>query len=187
MRSRCKALKKKNQCDIIIIDYLQLINEITQKGRSRDNALGEISRALKALALELDVPVIAASQLNREVEKRADKEPILSDLRESGSLEQDADLVMFIFRPAYYFELDKWPHDKYRDDNGEPEKNHIEIIIAKQRDGFLGPIRVKHNDSITAIYDYKSKKIGEEPVNTRIINSIDPNAFYESQKDENPF
>ena len=108
--------------DIIIIDYLQLMSGSGRGGDSRQQEISDISRALKGVARELNVPVVALSQLSRAVEKRDDKRPMLSDLRESGAIEQDADVVMFIYRDDYY--------------NKDTEnKNMAEIIIAKQRNG----------------------------------------------------
>ena len=112
---------------LIVIDYLQLIQGNNKRVGSREQEISEISRSLKILAKELDVPVIALSQLSRAVEQRPDHRPMLSDLRESGAIEQDADIVMFIYRDDYY--------------NKESEKKDIaEIIIAKQRGGTIGPV-----------------------------------------------
>ena len=121
MRSKLRRLAHEAGLDLIVIDYLQLM----QGGRAenRQQEISEISRSLKALALEMDVPILALSQLSRSVEMRADKKPQLSDLRESGSLEQDADIVMFLYRDEYY----------NRDD--ETNKNIAELIIAKNRNG----------------------------------------------------
>ncbi len=113
---------------IIIIDYIQLMTG-TGHSESRQQEVSEISRSLKSLARELNVPVIALSQLSRAVEKRDDKRPMMSDLRESGGLEQDADVVMFIYREDYY------DHDTDR-------KNISEIIIAKQRNGPIGTVEL---------------------------------------------
>lgn len=102
IRTRANLLKKKNGIKYIIVDYLQLMKGVDEKGKSRENIVSEISRSLKELAKELEIPVIALSQLSREVEKRSDKMPQLSDLRESGGIEQDADEVIFLMRPEYY-------------------------------------------------------------------------------------
>lgn len=128
MRSKCRKYKLEQGLDIIIIDYLQLM---TGSGRSesRQQEISEISRSLKALARELNVPVIALSQLSRAVEQRTDHRPMLSDLRESGAIEQDADMVMFIYRDDYY--------------NKDSERQNIaEIIIAKQRNGSIGTVEL---------------------------------------------
>jgi replicative DNA helicase len=121
--------------DMIGIDYLQLIRSLDGKGKTRDVQLGEISMALKALAKELDVPIIPLVQVGREVEKRANKRPVMSDMRESGNLEQDADFVGCIYRPGYYYEHDTDPD--YKEDGFEEEyyKMISELIIAKNRFG----------------------------------------------------
>lgn len=126
MRSKCRKFKLEQGLDVIIIDYLQLMSgSVGGRSESRQQEISEISRSLKALARELNVPVIALSQLSRAVEQRPDKRPMLSDLRESGAIEQDADVVMFIYRDDYY--------------NKESEKKNVaEIIIAKQRNGPIG-------------------------------------------------
>jgi replicative DNA helicase len=129
MRAKCRKYQQSSTgLDMIIIDYLQLMNG-TGKDVSRQQEISDISRALKGLARELKVPVIALSQLNRGVEQRDDKRPMLSDLRDSGAIEQDADVVMFIYRDDYY--------------NHESEKKGIsEIIIAKQRNGPVGTVEL---------------------------------------------
>lgn len=128
IRSKCRRLMQEKGLGIIIIDYLQLMQPSGKK-ENRQQEISEISRSLKELARELDVPVIALSQLSRGVEQRQDKRPILSDLRESGSIEQDADVVGFLYRDDYY--------DKESD-----KKNIIEIIIAKQRNGPVGTVEL---------------------------------------------
>lgn len=126
LRSKCRRLKSKNNLGLIIIDYLQLMST-TGKVESRQQFVSDMSRSLKMLARELDVPIIALSQLNRDVDRRPDHKPVLADLRESGSIEQDADVVMFIYRDDYY--------------NPDTEKKGIsEIIIAKQRKGATGSV-----------------------------------------------
>jgi replicative DNA helicase len=102
IRTRSNILKKKHKIGYIVVDYIQLMSGIDEKNKSREQVVSEISRALKCLAKELQIPVIALSQLSREVEKRPDKMPQLSDLRESGAIEQDADTVLFLMRPEYY-------------------------------------------------------------------------------------
>lgn len=126
IRSKCRRLQQEHGLGMIIIDYLQLIQGSGNGGESRQQEVSEISRSLKGLARELKVPVIALSQLSRSVEQRQDKRPMMSDLRESGSIEQDADIVSFLYREDYY--------DK------ESENNMIEIIIAKQRNGPTGTV-----------------------------------------------
>jgi len=129
LRSKCRKLKLEKGLDLIIIDYLQLMSG-SGKTDSRQQEVSDISRSLKSLARELNVPVVALSQLSRKVEDRTDKRPMLSDLRESGAIEQDADVVMFIYRDDYY--------------NHDTEKKGIaEINIAKQRNGPTGTVELK--------------------------------------------
>ncbi|GAA0127020.1 MULTISPECIES: replicative DNA helicase [Clostridium] len=127
MRSKCRRLKIEHGIDMILIDYLQLMSG--SGGESRQQEVSEISRSIKAIAKELKCPVVALSQLSRAPEQRADHRPMLSDLRESGSIEQDADLVMFLYRDEYY--------DKETED-----KNIAECIIAKQRNGPVGTVKL---------------------------------------------
>ncbi len=129
LRSKCRKYKLEHNLEMIIIDYLQLMSGSGRSTDSRQQEISDISRSLKALARELHVPVIALSQLSRAVEQRPDHRPMLSDLRESGAIEQDADVVMFIYRDDYY--------------NKDTEKRGIvEIIIAKQRNGPIGTIEL---------------------------------------------
>ena len=128
IRAKCRKLKLEKNIGLVVIDYLQLIQGSNRtRGGSREQEIAEISRSLKILAKELDVPVIALSQLSRAVEQRPDHRPMLSDLRESGSIEQDADIVMFLYRDDYYNE------DSER-------KNIAEVIIAKHRGGSTGTV-----------------------------------------------
>ncbi len=130
LRSKCRKLKIEQGLDLVIIDYLQLMTGAgKRKGDSRQQEISDISRSLKVMARELNVPVIALSQLSRAVESRPDKRPMLSDLRESGAIEQDADIVMFIYRDEYY--------------NPDSEKKGVaEVIVAKQRSGPTGPVEL---------------------------------------------
>lgn len=130
LRSKCRKYKLEHGLDLIIIDYLQLMTgSVGKRSESRQQEISEISRSLKGLARELNVPVIALSQLSRAVESRPDKRPMLSDLRESGAIEQDADVVMFIYRDEYY--------------NKDSEyKKQAEIIVAKQRNGPVGTVHL---------------------------------------------
>ena len=136
MRSKCRKYKMEFGLEMIIIDYLQLMSGSARSGESRQQEISEISRSLKALARELNVPVVSLSQLSRAVESRSDHRPMLSDLRESGAIEQDADVVMFIYRDDYY--------------NQDSEKKGIaEIIIAKQRNGPIGTVELSWQPSLT--------------------------------------
>ena len=128
LRSKCRKYKLEHNIELVIIDYLQLMmGSAGKRQESRQQEISEISRSLKALARELNVPVVALSQLSRAVESRPDKRPTLSDLRESGAIEQDADVVMFIYRDEYY-------------NKDSDKKRQAEIIIAKQRNGPIGTV-----------------------------------------------
>lgn len=129
MRSRCRRLMMDKGLDLIVVDYLQLMGS-DKKSENRQLEVSEISRQLKSIALELKVPVVACAQLSRALASRQDKRPVLSDLRDSGSIEQDADVVMFIHREGYY------------NQTGGEEDNMGEIILAKQRNGPLGTVKV---------------------------------------------
>jgi replicative DNA helicase len=129
IRAKCRRLKQERGLGLVLIDYLQLIQGSGRNRENRQQEVSEISRSLKALARELEVPVIALSQLSRGVEQRQDKRPMMSDIRESGSIEQDADIVAFLYRDDYY-------------DKETENKNIIEIIIAKQRNGPVGTVQL---------------------------------------------
>ncbi len=129
IRAKCRKLKLEKNIGLVVIDYLQLIQGSGKKNASREQEISEISRSLKILAKELNVPVIALSQLSRAVEQRTDHRPMLSDLRESGAIEQDADIVMFLYRDDYY--------------NQESERKNIaEVILAKHRAGSTGTVEL---------------------------------------------
>ena len=153
LAARARRLKRTNGLDVLIVDYLQLVRPASSKD-SRVNEVSEITQGLKAIAKELDIPVIALSQLSRQVENRDDKRPQLSDLRESGSIEQDADVVMFVYRGEYYKEREK-PNDheieKMAAWQAEMEELHgkAEIIIGKQRHGPIGTIDLSFEGQFT--------------------------------------
>ena len=136
IRAKCRKLKLEKDIGLIVIDYLQLITASGKKNASREQEISEISRSLKILAKELNVPVIALSQLSRGAEKRDDKRPMLSDLRESGAIEQDADIVMFLYRDDYYNE-------------DSEKKNVAEVILAKHRGGSTGTVELAWLPSYT--------------------------------------
>ncbi len=147
LRSKCRKYKLEHDLNIIMIDYLQLMSG-SGRSESRQQEISDISRSLKALARELNVPVIALSQLSRAVEQRPDHRPMLSDLRESGAIEQDADVVMFLYRDDYY------NHDS-------PDKGISEVIIAKQRNGPIGTVKLAWLPEYTKFANLEHKK-GEE-------------------------
>ena len=129
IRTKCRKLKMEKNIGLVVIDYLQLISGSNKRNGSREQEISEISRSLKVLAKELNVPVIALSQLSRAVEQRDDHRPMLSDLRESGAIEQDADIVMLLYRDDYY-------------NKESAEKDIAEVIIAKQRGGSTGTVKL---------------------------------------------
>ena len=129
IRAKCRKMKLEKNIGLVVIDYLQLVQGSNRKGGSREQEIAEISRSLKILAKEINVPVIALSQLSRAHEQRVDHRPMLSDLRESGSIEQDADIVMFLYRDDYYNE-------------DTDKKNIAEVIIAKHRSGATGTVEL---------------------------------------------
>lgn len=145
MRSKARRWKNENGLDLIIVDYLQLMQGSNRRSSdNRQQEMSEISRSLKGLARELNVPVIALSQLSRSVESRTIKRPMLSDLRESGALEQDADIVCFIYRDDYY--------------NPDTEqKNIAELIVAKHRNGPVGTVPLFFRKDITRFYDLSKR------------------------------
>jgi len=135
LRAKCRRLKTKHDIKMVVIDYLQLMHGPNEKGGNREQEISKISRELKALAKELDIPVIALSQLSRAVEGRNNKIPMLSDLRESGAIEQDADMVMFIYRPEY--------HGIENNEMGQAFSGETHINIAKHRNGKLDTVKLK--------------------------------------------
>ena len=155
LRTRARRLKRQKGLDLVVIDYLQLMQGNSRDGRVQE--ISEISRGLKALAKELNIPVIALSQLSRAVEQREDKRPMLSDLRESGSIEQDADVVMFIFREEYYLARQEpdGGTEKYAawQERMERIQNQADLIIAKQRHGPVGTVKTFFEGRVTKFGD----------------------------------
>lgn len=153
IRSQCKAMHRRGKCGMVIIDYLQLLDTSTRNpNTTREREIAAISRSAKLLAKEFDVPVILISQLSRDIEKRADKTPLLSDLRESGAIEQDADMVLFLDRPVMYgrTEIDAGRYGSI------PAEGVGLMHITKNREGATGCICFRHNESLTRIADYDS-------------------------------
>ncbi len=153
LAARARRLKRTHGLDVLIVDYLQLVRG-TGRTENRVNEISEITQGLKAIAKELDIPVIALSQLSRQVENRDDKRPQLSDLRESGSIEQDADVVMFVFREEYYKEREKpGDHDIEAMMKWQDEMEHLhgraEIVIGKQRHGPIGTVELSFEGRFT--------------------------------------
>ncbi|MEZ5696976.1 MAG: replicative DNA helicase [Sphingomonadaceae bacterium] len=165
LRTRARRLKRKHNIGLVVVDYLQLLQGSGRANDNRVNEISEISRGLKTLAKELELPVIALSQLSRAVEQRDDKRPMLSDLRESGSIEQDADMVWFVYRDDYYVNLrqpkipagddDIAAHEAHNAWAAEMERVHglAELIVAKQRHGSTGRVRMRFEPKITRFSD----------------------------------
>ncbi len=147
MYAKARKLQNDYGLSLIVIDYIQLIQG-SGSSESRQQEISEISRRLKAMARELNVPVIALSQLSRNVERRDDKRPLLSDLRESGALEQDADLVLFLYREEYY---------KRDENNTENEREDVELLIAKHRNGATGTVKLAFEKNINAFYSIQGE------------------------------
>ncbi|MEY3197090.1 MAG: hypothetical protein RLZZ59_458, partial [Pseudomonadota bacterium] len=158
IRTRARRLKRKHNLAILFIDYLQLIRGSSNTAENRVLEVSQITQGLKALAKELNIPIIAASQLSRAVEQREDKRPMLSDLRESGSIEQDADIVMFIYREEYYLSR-RQPEpgtEKHTEWLATLNKVHniAEIIVAKHRNGPVGTVQLFYDGRYSLFKNY---------------------------------
>jgi replicative DNA helicase len=172
LAARARRLKRQRGLDVIVVDYLQLLTGSSKRGQeNRVQEITEITTRLKALAKELQVPVIALSQLSRQVESREDKRPQLSDLRESGSIEQDADVVMFVYREEYYHQMRK-PSESDREKfaawiaDGDKYVGKAEVIIGKQRHGPTGTVELAFEGATTkfsslAQYDHVPARTGD--------------------------
>ena len=147
MRARARRLKREHNLGLVVVDYLQLM-QVPGTKENRATEISEISRGLKALARELNVPVIALSQLNRGVEQRVEQRPVMSDLRESGAIEQDSDVILLIYREEVY-------------ESATPRKGIADIIIAKQRNGPTGEIQLTFRGAYTRFDTYAPESYGE--------------------------
>jgi replicative DNA helicase len=178
LRAKVMDMVRTHHVQMVMIDYLQLMNGVSKKGQNREQEVSEISRGLKALAKELNIPVIAFSQLSRKTEERANKRPVLSDLRESGAIEQDADLVIFLHRPEYY--------DVKTDENGGSWENVGLALIEKHRNGSTGEFRLTFDKNIMFY-----KNFDWESLPGKVIKTPSVDRFHESKKEEeddgNPF
>jgi replicative DNA helicase len=184
LRAKCRRLKAEHGIQLIIIDYLQLMRG--DSAGNREQEIASISRALKGIAKELSVPVLALSQLSRSVETRGgDKKPQLADLRESGSIEQDADIVMFLYRPEYY--------KITVDEEGLPTQGMGEVIIAKHRNGSTGSVKLKFIGKYTKFADFDAPSSFDNPFSGMITRESRLNTFDDSPppppigEDETPF
>lgn len=148
VRATARMMHKRGMCGVVFIDYLQLLDSKVERKYNREQEVAQLSGQAKRLAKELDMPVVLLSQLNRDCEKRSDKKPELADLRESGAIEQDADVVLLVYRPEYY---------GLKTMDGEPIKHVGKLIVAKQRDGAVGEVKFGYNESLTKIFDYSDK------------------------------
>ncbi|MFM7853816.1 MAG: DnaB-like helicase C-terminal domain-containing protein, partial [Flammeovirgaceae bacterium] len=155
--AKARRFKRTHNIGLIVVDYLQLVTTGNNKNFNRVQEVSEITQSLKGLAKELNVPVIALSQLSRDLEKRDDKRPLLSDLRESGSIEQDADVVMFVYREQYYLERSKPEQGTPKFAIWQEEYDKVigkaDIIVAKQRHGAIGTVTVKFDGDKTRFKD----------------------------------
>ncbi|MEY4594567.1 MAG: replicative helicase [Bacteroidota bacterium] len=184
-RSRCRRLKAMHDIQMVIVDYLQLMRaDVDNKSGNREQEISTISRSLKAVAKELNIPIIALSQLSRQVETRGgSKRPMLSDLRESGAIEQDADMVMFIYRPEYY--------GMEFDEDNNPTKGVAEVIIAKHRNGALDTVKLKFIDHLAKFTDLDFSEMPGESLGGSVTdyqsNRIIVSSRMNDLPDDNPF
>lgn len=149
LRAKCRRLASRNDLGLVVVDYMQLMeSSSTRRDSNRQQDISEISRSLKILARELNIPIIAVSQLNRAPETRSDKRPLLGDLRESGAIEQDADVVIFLYRDSYY-------------DPDTPDKGQAEVIVAKHRNGRTATVRLLFLDHFTKFRDLTTRTAPE--------------------------
>lgn len=172
LRARVRKLAQiqENNISLVIIDYLQLMQGLGNKDRHQE--VSDISRGLKMLARELKIPIVALSQLNRGLESRPDKRPMLSDLRESGAIEQDADIIMFVYRDDVYKQRDEARKEKEAKDKGEDYKSKFidkpieeaEIIIGKQRNGPIGTVKLDFHKTLTKFIDKDNEHYGQAPI-----------------------
>ncbi|MCT7480855.1 replicative DNA helicase [Aliarcobacter cryaerophilus] len=172
LRARVRKLAQiqENNISLVIIDYLQLMQGLGNKDRHQE--VSDISRGLKMLARELKIPIVALSQLNRGLESRPDKRPMLSDLRESGAIEQDADIIMFVYRDDVYKQRDEARKEKEAKDKGEDYKSKFidkpieeaEIIIGKQRNGPIGTVKLDFHKALTKFIDKDNERYGQAPI-----------------------
>jgi len=195
-RAKCRRLVMQHGVRIIMVDYLQLMTANSGKGGAgnREQEIATISRSLKAIAKELNVPVIALSQLSRSVETRPGKRPQLSDLRESGAIEQDADIVSFIFRPEYY-KIMTWDNEEGGSETST--ENQAELIIAKHRNGATADVRMSFHKNIAKFADldpfgnshgYQSSNFGQQDAPSgfeKIKTTIDPGAAFDLPSKQN--
>ena len=185
LRAKCRRLVAQHKVQIIVIDYLQLMTAgVTKSNGNREQEISTISRSLKSIAKELEIPVIALSQLSRAVETRGgSKRPLLSDLRESGAIEQDADIVSFIYRPEYY-QIHEW------DDDGSPCDGQAELIVAKHRNGSLEKVRLRFEGSMAKFSDLENigqnidEAVYESKMNSEARDEFEDNV---NPDQENPF
>lgn len=158
LRARCRRLKSEKKLGLVVVDYLQLMRA-SRRIDSREQEISDISRNLKALAKEIDVPMLALSQLNRKVEERSNRRPILSDLRESGAIEQDADVIVFLYRD-----------EVYNKQEGNPKRGIAEIIIGKQRNGPIGELELAYLSPYTAFENLVDVPPPSEDISTPRLN-----------------